>query len=159
MNEPRRKHLRRLDRIFESARAPLYFLTICVRHRRPVFADPVLFAVLAQTWQESEAMYGWLVGRYVVMPDHVHFFACPASKDSRSLSLFVGSWKRWTQKRIRESGLARFGWQAEFFDHLLRSNESYDEKWHYVRANPVRAGLVVREEDWPYQGEAAALRL
>ena len=104
-------------------------------------------------------MYGWLVGRYVVMPDHVRFFACPASNDSRSLSLFVGSWKRWTRKRIRESSIAQFVWQAEFFDHLLRSHESYEEKWHYVRANPVRAGLVACEEDWPYQGEATVLRL
>lgn len=32
--------------------------------------------------------------------------------------------------------------QAGFFDHVLRSNESYAEKWKYVRSNPVRAGLV-----------------
>jgi hypothetical protein len=25
-------------------------------------------------------------------------------------------------------------WQREFFDHLLRSGESYSEKWNYVRA-------------------------
>jgi hypothetical protein len=30
-------------------------------------------------------------------------------------------------------------WQREFFDHLLRSEESYDQKWNYVRENPVRA--------------------
>ena len=43
-------------------------------------------------------------------------------------------------------------WQREFFDHLLRSNESYKAKWAYVRMNPVRAALVERPEDWPYQG-------
>src|SRR4029077_12085115 len=30
----------------------------------------------------------------------------------------------------------------EFFDHLLRSEESYDQKWNYVRDNPVRADLA-----------------
>jgi hypothetical protein len=32
-------------------------------------------------------------------------------------------------------------WQKGFFDHVLRSGESYTEKWHYIRDNPVRAGL------------------
>jgi putative transposase len=44
-------------------------------------------------------------------------------------------------------------WQKTFFDHVLRSAESYTEKWHYVRENPVRAGLVKRWEDWPFRGE------
>jgi len=42
---------------------------------------------------------------------------------------------------------------AELHDHVLRSNESYSQKWNYVRENPVRAGLVKSAEDWPYQGE------
>ena len=42
---------------------------------------------------------------------------------------------------------------AVFFDHLLRSEESYAQKWDYVRENPVRAGLVKNVEDWPYAGE------
>ena len=40
-----------------------------------------------------------------------------------------------------------------FFDHVLRSNESYSQKWNYVRENPVRSGLVKSVADWPYQGE------
>ncbi len=49
-------------------------------------------------------------------------------------------------------------WQEGFFDHVLRGGESYGEKWEYVRMNPVRAGLTVRPEDWPYAGEIEALR-
>jgi putative transposase len=44
-------------------------------------------------------------------------------------------------------------WQEGFFDHVLRSDESYSQKWNYVRENPVRAGLVKSVEEWPYQGE------
>jgi hypothetical protein len=47
--------------------------------------------------------------------------------------------------------------QEEFFDHILRSGESYSQKWDYVRENPVRAGLVSTFEDWPWQGEIEAL--
>jgi putative transposase len=48
-------------------------------------------------------------------------------------------------------------WQKGFFDHMIRSHESYDEKWMYVRNNPVRAGLVLSAEDWPYAGEISNL--
>src|SRR6266567_8130222 len=44
-----------------------------------------------------------------------------------------------------------------FFDHLLRSGESYSRKRHYVCENPVRAGLAGKAEDWPYTGEIFAL--
>ena len=43
-------------------------------------------------------------------------------------------------------------WQRGFFDHLLRSEESYAQKWDYVRGNPVRAQLVEKVEDWPVRG-------
>lgn len=44
-------------------------------------------------------------------------------------------------------------WQQGFFDHLIRSSESYAQKWEYVRENPVRAGFVTAADTWPYQGE------
>ena len=46
-------------------------------------------------------------------------------------------------------------WQKGFFDHGIRAEESYEQKWVYVRDNPVRAGLVRSAEDWPYAGEIA----
>jgi len=39
----------------------------------------------------------------------------------------------------------------------LRRGQSYDEKWDYVVDNPLRAGLVERAQDWPYQGELNVL--
>jgi len=35
-----------------------------------------------------------------------------------------------------------------------RSADSYGQKWEYVRANPVRAGLAKSWEDWPFCGLA-----
>jgi REP-associated tyrosine transposase len=54
---------------------------------------------------------------------------------------------------LRSLGL----WQPGFFDHILRTAESYVEKWNYVRENPVRAGLVQTANDWPYQGEIVVI--
>ena len=44
-------------------------------------------------------------------------------------------------------------WQRGFFDHVLRSDESYRQKWEYVHDNPVRAKLVRDADAWPYAGE------
>jgi hypothetical protein len=45
--------------------------------------------------------------------------------------------------------------QREFFDHRLRKDESHDEKWKYIKMNPVRAGLTHDPEAWPYVYEPA----
>ncbi len=82
------------------------------------------------------------------MPDHVHVFV--AGGQDFSLPQWVRSLK---VALAREPKL----WQRGFFDHLLRSEESYAEKWGYVHQNPVRAGLAARVKDWPYQGEVVAI--
>ena len=91
------------------------------------------------------------------MPDHVHFF-CSAELDAKTLPTFMQAWKQWTCKRMtRELSFSGSVWQEEFFDHVLRSSESYSQKWDYVKENPVRAGLVASAADWPWQGEIESL--
>jgi REP element-mobilizing transposase RayT len=93
------------------------------------------------------------------MPDHVHFFCAP-ELDAKTLPKFVGFWKEWTSKPIkRQLQGASLVWQEEFFDHVLRSSESYGEKWNYVRNNPVRAGLVENADHWSWQGQIEELRM
>ena len=135
------KHLRRLDRVWIAD--PIFFITSCTRHRCE--------------WQDAQRRHGWSIGRFVIMPDHVHFFCAP-NHDSKALSTFVGFWKEWTSKRLeRALNLKHHLWQEEFFDHVLRSDESYRAKWEYVCVNPVRAGLVSQLEDWPWQGDIGPL--
>ena len=127
--------------------------------RKKQLARDVIHDILRLELLSSAAKYGWCVGRYVVMPDHLHLF-CAATDESeaRPLQTFVGKFKEWSAKRLhRELGLAPPIWQPEFFDHVLRSNESYLEESHYVLENPVRGGLVSRSEEWPFAGELSDL--
>ncbi len=59
----------------------------------------------------------------------------------------------------REVRLPGTVWQEEFFDHVLRSSESYSQKWDYVKENPVRSGLVSESDEWRWQGEIETLML
>jgi len=168
MGKQLHKHLQRLERVWIDD--PIYFVTACTYQRKRVLANRLVAEILVDEWTKADSQHGWLVGRYVIMPDHVHFF-CAARGGAKSLSEFMRLWKQWVGKRIRQGGprLASAAttagtttaagavqgrvWQREFFDHVLRSEESYAQQWEYVRQNPVRAGLVPRAEDWPYQGE------
>ena len=146
------RHLLRLSRIYLDN--PLYFITTCTYERRRVLACAEVAAILQDEFALAKNRHGWHIGRYTIMPDHVHFFCVALSGGvKRSLGQFVGLWKQWTSKRLsREMSLQEPVWQPGFFDHVLRSRESYAEKWAYVRDNPVRAKLVEEWSDWPWQG-------
>ena len=133
-------------------------MTICADGRLPRLANDDFHAIAIEVWRNCEEHYGWTVGRYVIMPDHVHFFAYDSHVES-TLSEFVGKWKEWTAKNCRRRlGFLMPLWQPEFFDHILRSSESHEEKWEYVRNNPTRAGLAESADGWKYQGEVTQLR-
>jgi putative transposase len=85
------------------------------------------------------------------MPDHIHFFIC--GPDDFELGRWIGMLKQSLVKPIARGESKSPIWQRGFFDHVLRSDESYSQKWNYVRENPVRAGLVTNADDWPYSGE------
>jgi putative transposase len=151
------KHLRRLERVWIDQ--PIYFITTCTLGRRALLATNQTAAVLTDEWRNSHDRHGWAIGHYVIMPDHVHFF-CRAELGAKSLPTFMQKWKQWSSKRMAsELKVAGRVWQEEFFDHVLRSCESYSQKSAYVKENPVRAGLVNNSDDWPFQGEIESLML
>ena len=84
----------------------------------------------------------WYLDLMLLMPDHLH--ALIAIDGETSLSKIISDFKRATVK------FADIRWQRNFFDHRLRHDESLEEKAAYIRNNPVRAGLILGEEDWPY---------
>lgn len=146
------KHLHHLTWFREES--PTFFITTCTDRRKRCLAAPIVVSILVEEWRLALSRHGWMVGRYVIMPDHVHFFCASDEENAKSLSGFMQNWKQWTSKRIyRECGLSSPLWQAGFFDHRLRSAKSSRQKWEYVVENPVRAGLATHASDWPWQGE------
>jgi putative transposase len=139
----------RLDLIYTNQ--PLYFVTFATRDRKRIPSLDGAQAVLEQYAHRAIENFNVALGRYVIMPDHVHLFV-RGGRDF-TLSPWIGGLKRAMSVALKSSRL----WQPGFFDHILRSNESYGEKWNYVRENPVRAGLVKSAGDWPYQGEIVSM--
>ena len=90
----------------------------------------------------------------VVMPDHVHLLLSPLRYDqgwpfplTDILQCLKGATAHRINKLLHRSGPV---WEEESFDHVLRSEESLEQKLEYIRQNPVRAGLVSRPGDYPW---------
>jgi putative transposase len=86
------------------------------------------------------------------MPDHLHAFVI-VDDQRLNLATWIKSMKNALSKVLRENGIPSPHWQKGFFDHIVRSGESYAGKWNYVRENPVRAGLTKDWMEWPFLGE------
>jgi REP element-mobilizing transposase RayT len=90
----------------------------------------------------------------VVMPDHVHLVLTPLCCETgvpysfeEILGGIKGASAHSVNKALRRSGTV---WQDESFDHVVRCQESLEEKILYVCLNPVRKGLVARPEDYKW---------
>jgi len=141
----------RLDFVFQRYDPPLYFVTFNTHHRKKLLANARVHARFVE-FAVAGAERGTAIGRYVIMPDHVHLFA----RGSREYPLM--QWMRLLKRSLsRAIAAPPPHWQKGFFDHLIRRSESYSEKWEYVRQNPARAGLVENPDEWRWQGEVVCL--
>src|SRR5581483_9861980 len=129
----------------DPSQSTFVLLTINTEERKPWMANKVAHRVLHDTWFQSTA---WLVGDYLLMPDHLHLFCAPRDL-SFTIEDWTGYWKRQFSRRHKNSC---WKFQSRGWHHRLRDRESYSEKWTYVQENAVRKGLVKRIEDWPFKG-------
>ncbi|HKS03780.1 MAG TPA: transposase [Chthoniobacterales bacterium] len=121
----------------------IYFITICCQQRGSnQLCHDEIAAVLANTARIYHERARWNLNLLVLMPDHLH--ALIGVDGRTSLAQLIRDYKRITTK------MAGVKWQRNFFDHRLRHDESFAEKFAYICQNPVRTGLVRTEEDWRY---------
>lgn len=90
------------------------------------------------------------------MPNHFHLFVA-VDDEKLTLADWMKSLKNALSKTLRSEGVSAPHFQKGFFNHVLRSAESYSAKWDYVRENSIRAGLVKQWQEWPFAGEIFAL--
>src|SRR5262245_2287455 len=116
--------LRRLQWIYTEH--PIFYVTLVAHNRRNLFANPAVHEALVEFGQKA-MVRGVAIGRYVLMPDHLHLFAAfaPSAID---LSSWIRSLKNSLSKCLRRSRIPPPHWQKGFLDHVLRSEESYRQK-------------------------------
>jgi putative transposase len=129
-----------------------YFLTLCTRQRRSLFArGETVEDVLAHILRAAERC-GFVMHAYVFMHDHVHLLV-EGIKDASDLYEFVKLAKQYSGHAYSQKHRERL-WQPSYFEHVLRDEEDTASVVGYIMNNPIRAGYATRWGEYRHVGSA-----
>jgi len=116
------------------------------------YADRYRFYLLLQ---EGTCRFGYRVHAFCLMTNHIHIVLqvsdIPLSRGMHNLSFRYTRWLNWRQKRTGHLFQGRY-------KAVLVDRDSYLlELVRYIHLNPVRAGLVTTDEEYPWSGHRAYL--
>ena len=100
----------------------------------------------------TASAYGFEIVAYCFMPDHMHALVAGDRPDS-DFKKFVAMYKQRSGFAHRRTTGERL-WQANYYEHVLRTEECLSPVVGYVLGNPLRAGLVQKAEDYPFLGSS-----
>ena len=130
----------RKGRYSESGR--IYYVTTTTYQRRKIFADLTIARQVVRALHQEDESNQVVTLAYVLMPDHLHWLL---QLKEAGLSAVVGRIKSVSAHQIGEKV-----WQSGFYDHAVRREEDIIGLARYIIANPLRAGLVERVEEYPH---------
>ena len=153
---PRRKSPRLKE--YDYNDTAVYFITICIQHRKCLLSNVVGTGVLdcprielteygriAEKYiKQLNDFYNHIsIKDYVIMPNHIHILlfvrengsprTSTPTKQTSFVSHFVSTFKRFCNKEYGENI-----WQRGFYDHVIRGQEDYEEIAKYIHENPIR---------------------
>ena len=91
---------------------------------------------------------------WVVMPNHVHVLFQPIN--GWTVAKIVAAWTKFTARKICDNrrnggdGPSAPVWHREYWDRYIRDQAHLAQVIAYIHLNPVKAGLVVTPESWPW---------
>jgi REP element-mobilizing transposase RayT len=86
---------------------------------------------------------------YVIMPDHIHLLIRPVN--GWLLARILHGLKGFTAREINKAfGRSGSLWQPESFDHLVRNEADWLDKFDYIHNNPVKSGIVSDPRDYEF---------
>jgi len=98
----------------------------------------------------------YLLHEFVLMPDHFHLLITPLLTLERALQLIKGGF---SFRANRELGFQGEIWEKSFYDRRVRDWEEYSAYRQYIHRNPVKRGLALVPEEYPYSSARTGLAL
>ena len=98
--------------------------------------------------RECAERYGLDIWAYCLMSNHGHFVCVPSTGDalSRTFNTLHMKYAQYFHKKNGSNGQL---WKGRFLSCILDDPSAFEEV-RFIEANPVRAGLVERAEDYPW---------
>lgn len=144
----------------------IYFVTCTVHQWVDVFTRDCYKNIIVESLKHCQKNKGLQVYAWVIMTNHIHLII-GTTKDN--LSDILRDFKKYTSKKIftaieqnpdesrkrwmlwllKKDGSILF-WQEGYHGEEIRTKEFYETKERYIHLNPVRAGIVSKEEEYSY---------
>jgi putative transposase len=137
-NAPASKKFVRAERFLDQSNfGPLWLRVPEVAH-----------AVEASVLRGSRVLGQYLLLAYSVMPNHVHLLIEPKAPLAKITAGIKGTTSYQANRLLSRVG--KTFWQGESFDHWIRNEGEEAKIKAYIEANPVKARLCTRPEQWPW---------
>ncbi|SMD46032.1 REP element-mobilizing transposase RayT [Aquiflexum balticum DSM 16537] len=142
----------------------LHFVTFTVHQWADVFTRKDYVDILVESINYCQKAKGLKVYAWVIMTNHCHFILSsdkvPLSDIIRDLKKFTSkeiikaielnqfeSKKRWLLWLLKKDGHIWF-WEEGYHGEEIFSAPFLESKINYIHQNPVRAGIVEKEEEY-----------
>ena len=129
----------------------VYHITICTAHKQPYFQDDKIAKIIANEMEfRRDTAKEIRLFCYCIMPDHLHMLLSLGEGYHKSLQNWVSAFKRYTTRIVNGLYGIKPLWQMNFYDHIVRKQESLLKIAEYIVNNPVRKNMVSTCEEYPY---------
>ena len=149
---PQRKHPR-LDH-YDYSTPGAYFVTICTQNRRCLLSH-IVGHMTAPT-EVVHTAYGKIaieqlfllekrfpnlrIDRYVIMPNHIHAILLledvEEDRPRPAVTDIICAYKSLTTRACKKAHPIEKLFQTSFYEHVIRTQEDYDEIAEYIANNP-----------------------
>jgi REP element-mobilizing transposase RayT len=129
----------------------VYFITLCTANKQPYFSKKAVAKIIIKEIDFRNATTKEIkIYCLCLMPDHLHILLSLSESYNKTLQNWVTTFKRHTAKDANELFCIKPLWQKNFYDHVVRQDESLLKIIEYIVQNPVRKGMVSDWEEYPY---------
>ena len=127
-------------------------------NRQAIFHDQRDYERMLEILTEYAEKFEVAVHGYVLMPNHFHLLATPATADGLPLMMqAVGrSYVRWFNQRHARTGTL---WEGRYRSTLVETERYLLVCMVYIDLNPERANLAPSPAEWPWSSFASHLGL
>jgi REP element-mobilizing transposase RayT len=125
----------------------VYLITTITYQRKPLFQDWKTGRLVVRELRDATELGLVDSLAWVIMPDHLHWLI---QLQDTPLHLLMQRVKSRSAIAVNSYlGTAGQLWQKGYHDHAVRREEDVQALARYVVANPLRAGLVSKIDDYP----------
>ena len=118
-----------------------------------IFLDDVHFATFMEMFESACLRFDWHCEHYCLMPNHYHLIVgALRPRLSRGMHWLNGRYAQWFNALHDRVGHV---FQNRFGAYVIDTDRHFEKACQYVEANPVRAGLCAKPEEWPWSSAYA----